>query len=84
MYKSRIFGTPPEPVFNMKSACLPPELLEEALYVLADENEKSMDNASRIHGFFKGGKTAGKNKSIFLTSIYTENCIFFRRIITGL
>lgn len=60
MYKNRIFGTPPEPVFNMKSACLPPELLEEALYVLADENEKSMDNASGIQGFFKGGKTAGK------------------------
>lgn len=59
MYKSRIFGTPPEPVFNMKSACLPPELLEEALYVLADENEKSMDDASAIQGFFKGGKTAG-------------------------
>lgn len=58
MYKNRIFGTPPEPVFNMKSACLPPELLEEALYVLADENEKSMDNASGIQGFFKGGKTA--------------------------
>ena len=62
MYKSRIFGTPPEPVFNMKSACLPPELLEEALYVLADENEKSMDNASGIQGFFKGGKTAGNSK----------------------
>ena len=60
MYKNRIFGTPPEPVFNMKSACLPPELLEEALYVLADENEKNMDNASGIQGFFKGGKTAGK------------------------
>lgn len=61
MYKSRIFGTPPEPVFNMKSACMPPELLEESLYVLADINEKNMDDASRIQGFFKGGKTAGKN-----------------------
>ncbi|XP_015754998.1 PREDICTED: cyclin N-terminal domain-containing protein 1-like [Acropora digitifera] len=58
MYKSRIFGTPPEPVFNMKSACMPPELLEESLYVLADINEKNMDDASRIQGFFKGGKTA--------------------------
>lgn len=59
MYKSRIFGTPPEPVFNMKSACLPPELLEEALYVLAAENEKSMNDANGMQGFFKGGKTAG-------------------------
>ncbi|XP_078361348.1 cyclin N-terminal domain-containing protein 1-like [Oculina patagonica] len=58
MYKSRIFGTPPEPVFNMKSACLPPELLEEALYVLAAENEKSMNDANGMQGFFKGGNTA--------------------------
>ena len=61
MYKSRIFGTPPEPVFNMKSACLPPELLEEALYVLAAENEKTMNSANGMQGFFKGAKTAGTN-----------------------
>lgn len=67
MYKSRIFGTPPEPVFNMKSACLPSELLEEALYVLADENEKSMDDASGIQGFFKDGKTAGYWLKLYFT-----------------
>lgn len=43
----------------MKSAGLTAELLEEALYVLADENEKKMDKASDRQGFFKGGKTAG-------------------------
>lgn len=58
MSKSRIFGTPPEPVFNMKTACLPPELLEEALYALAAENEKSMNTANGMQGFFKGGKNA--------------------------
>lgn len=67
MYKSRIFGTPPEPVFNMKSACLPPDLLEEALYVLAAENEKSMNDANGMQGFFKGGRPAGNltYKSVF-------------------
>lgn len=59
MFKSRIFGTPPEPVFNMKTACLPPELLEEALYALAAENEKSMNSANGLQGFFKGGENAG-------------------------
>lgn len=59
MIRNKIFGTPPEPVFNMKSAGLTAELLEEALYVLADENEKKMDKASDRQGFFKGGKTAG-------------------------
>lgn len=59
MFRSRIFGTPPEPVFNMKTACLPPELLEEALYALAAENEKSMNGANGLQGFFKGGKNAG-------------------------
>lgn len=59
MFRSRIFGTPPEPVFNMKTACLPPELLEEALYALAAENEKSMNSANGLQGFFKGGKNAG-------------------------
>ena len=39
-----------------------PELLEEALYVLADENEKMMDRACDRQGFFKGGKTAGKGR----------------------
>ncbi|RMX44328.1 hypothetical protein pdam_00018874 [Pocillopora damicornis] len=58
MFRSRIFGTPPEPVFNMKTACLPPELLEEALYALAAENEKSMNSANGLQGFFKGGKNA--------------------------
>ncbi|XP_032242292.1 cyclin N-terminal domain-containing protein 1 [Nematostella vectensis] len=56
MHINRIFGTPPEPVFNMRVACLSAELLEEALYVLAEENEKNMDNAWDRQGFFKGGK----------------------------
>ncbi|KAL9981194.1 hypothetical protein ACROYT_G009865 [Oculina patagonica] len=50
----------------MKSACLPPELLEEALYVLAAENEKSMNDANGMQGFFKGGNTAG---NLFKTAL---------------
>lgn len=59
MYKKRIFGTPPEPLFNMKTVGMTPDLLEEALYVLAEENEKSLDGAAERQGYFKSGITAG-------------------------
>lgn len=68
MCKKRIFGTPPEPLFNMKTVGMSPELLEETLYVLAEENEKNMDNAGERQGFFKGGTIAGEINSIL-------NCI---------
>ncbi|KAK3739312.1 hypothetical protein QZH41_017884 [Actinostola sp. cb2023] len=42
----------------MKTVGMSPELLEETLYVLAEENEKSMDNAAERQGFFKGGRIA--------------------------
>ena len=38
MWRGQIFGTPPEPHFNLPSAALAPELLNEWLSVLAGEN----------------------------------------------
>ena len=38
MWRGQIFGTPPEPHFNLPSAALAPELLNEWLSVLAEEN----------------------------------------------
>ena len=38
MWSGQIFGTPPEPHFNLPSAALAPELLNEWLSVLATEN----------------------------------------------
>ena len=40
MWRGQIFGTPPEPHFNLPSAALAPELLHEWLSVLAEENAK--------------------------------------------
>lgn len=65
MYKKRIFGTPPEPLFNMKTVGMSSELLEETLYVLAEENEKNMDDAGERQGFFKGEITAGNFDVLF-------------------
>lgn len=64
MQRNRIFGTPPEPVFNMVTSGLTPELLEEILYVLAEENEKNMDCVHERKGYFKGGQSAGRYKSL--------------------
>lgn len=71
MYKKRIFGTPPEPLFNMRALGMSAELLEETLYVLAEENEKNMDNAMERQGFFRGGKTAGIASFTFKTCVQT-------------
>ena len=60
MQRTRIFGTPPEPVFNMTVSGLTPDVLEEILYVLADENEKNMDCINEHKGYFKGGQSAGR------------------------
>ena len=64
MQRNRIFGTPPEPVFNMITSGLAPELLEEILYVLAEENEKNMDHINEHKGYFKGGRSAGRQYNI--------------------
>ena len=41
-----IFGTPPEPFFNMKPIGMSADLLEEWLIVLANENQQNMSNAT--------------------------------------
>ena len=38
MWPEQIFGTPPEPHFNLSPAALAPELLNEWLSVLAQQN----------------------------------------------
>ncbi|XP_038047122.1 cyclin N-terminal domain-containing protein 1-like [Patiria miniata] len=53
-----IFGTPPEPVFNLKGRCLSSELLEELLYVQAAQNENAVKNACSTDGAFKQGSIA--------------------------
>lgn len=55
MDNPRIFGTPPEPVFNMKGCCLSSSLLEELLVVLAAGNEKELQRVSPNCGLFKCG-----------------------------
>ena len=63
MNENGIFGSPPEPHFNLKAYCLSPDLLEESLYILADENEKKIEKYATEEtedGFFKDGKTVGK------------------------
>lgn len=59
MAKTRIFGTPSEPLFNNFFG-LPPELLEDCLHVLAETNENNMEIANEKQGYFKNGKSAGK------------------------
>ena len=56
--KTRIFGTPSEPLFN-DAFGLPPSLLDDSLQTLAENNEKNMDNADKDMGYFKNGKCAG-------------------------
>ncbi|XP_011674143.1 cyclin N-terminal domain-containing protein 1 [Strongylocentrotus purpuratus] len=55
MDQSRIFGTPPEPVFNMKGCCLSPNLLEELLFTQAASNERQTQKATAEQGIFKCG-----------------------------
>eukprot|EP00794_Sanderia_malayensis_P014114 gene14114-15589_t len=54
--RDSIFATPSEPVFNFNSFSLSPTLLEESLHVLAEENEKSIDDDTGNHGLFKDEK----------------------------
>ena len=61
--KTRIFGTPSEPLFN-DAFGLPPSLLEDSLQTLAENNEKNMDNADKDMGYFKNAKYAGTLKKI--------------------
>ena len=41
-----IFGSPPEPVFNLRPIGMKPELLEEWLLVLANENAETTKSAT--------------------------------------
>lgn len=43
--EDKIFGTPPEPHFNLKSLSLSPPLLEEWLVVLSEENGQRVNSA---------------------------------------
>ena len=63
--KSRIFATPTEPVFNLKEFALSPNLLEESLHILAEENEKSIDAILETDkfGLFKDGHPIGMIKA---------------------
>ena len=84
MAKTRIFGTPSEPLFN-NCFGLPPALLEDSLHVLAEDNEKNMEIANEKQGYFKNGKTAGKT---FLSKkravlAFTKNSNFFKRKLTA-
>ncbi|XP_033628956.1 cyclin N-terminal domain-containing protein 1-like [Asterias rubens] len=58
MDNDSIFGTPPEPVFNLKGSCLSSELLEDLLYVQATHNEKTAQAATSADGAFKQGTIA--------------------------
>ncbi|XP_071478962.1 cyclin N-terminal domain-containing protein 1-like [Diadema antillarum] len=55
---SQIFGTPPEPVFNMKGCCLSEGLLEELLITQASSNEANIQNVSAHYGVFRCGQLA--------------------------
>ncbi|KAI0227109.1 Cyclin N-terminal domain-containing protein 1 [Lamellibrachia satsuma] len=61
---SGIFGTPPEPFFNMKPIGMSADLLEEWLIVLANENQQNMSSATHKQGYFKNGDSA---EFVFLT-----------------
>ena len=70
MADESIFGSPPEPVFNLKGCCLSSELLEDLLYVQAAQNEKTAKLSTSTDGIFKQGTIAGtflNKKSLALT-----------------
>ncbi|XP_077989822.1 cyclin N-terminal domain-containing protein 1-like [Glandiceps talaboti] len=59
MSMEQIFGSPPEPVFNLQGACIPAELLEDMLYILASESEENAKSClGQNYGRFCGGKVA--------------------------
>ena len=59
--EAKIFGSPKEPLFNQKTSGLSAELLEEALHVLADVNERNKLQPTAGGGVFKTGALAGKH-----------------------
>ena len=58
--RTRIFGTPSEPHFNLESHCLSPNLLEESLNILAEENDQLIEATEDSMCCFKDGKPVGK------------------------
>ena len=70
-----IFGTPPEPVFNMKGCCLSSMLLEELLITQATCNEEQIQMVSPNYGVFKCGRLAGK-KCCHKVKLCVESSIF--------
>ena len=67
MDQSRIFGTPPEPVFNMRGCCLSPNLLEELLFTQAASNERQTQKATAEQGIFKCGSLVGESYKYSVT-----------------
>ena len=63
--RTRIFATPSEPHFNLDSHCLSPNLLEESLNILAEENDKLIDAAENSICCFKDGRPVGKPINYF-------------------
>ena len=53
---SGIFGTPPEPLFNQQLHGMKPELLEEWLIVLAQQNTSAMEEAKHTQVGTKDGE----------------------------
>ena len=58
--RTRIFGTPSEPHFNLESHSLSPNLLEESLNILAEENDQLIEATEDNMCCFKDGKPVGK------------------------
>ena len=44
----KIFGTPPEPLFNVKPHLMSEQLLEEWLERMRDENDRRMDQPTKL------------------------------------
>ncbi|XP_070578002.1 cyclin N-terminal domain-containing protein 1-like [Ptychodera flava] len=64
MSAGQIFGSPPEPIFNLDGVCVQPDLLEDILHILASRSEERTKSAvGQNYGQFCGGDCA---KYIFL------------------
>ena len=62
--RTRIFATPSEPHFNLDSHCLSPNLLEESLNILAEENDSLIDTAEDKICCFKDGRPVGNTSKV--------------------
>lgn len=60
-----IFGSPKEPLFNLVPHGMKPELLEEWLVVMAEQNTAAMEEAALKQGRFKTGRYS---EFVFMTS----------------